>query len=111
MIGRMDTCLGLQVARIRTDRPPMNVPTMPTTVHSTRDSRMLTALLAGCDPCSYVAAGGSPDLYAGLAVEALARIEAGAGPADLVLARPGEADAGAAWQFASVAVEWCGSQR
>ena len=89
----------------------MNAPTVPKTVRSTRDSRMLTALLAGCDPCSYVAAGGSPDLYAGLAVEALERIEAGGGPADLVLALPGDADACAAWQFASVAVEWCGSQR
>ena len=89
----------------------MNVLTVPKTVPSTRDSRMLTALLAGCDPCSYVASGGSPDLYAGLAVEALERIEAGAGPADVVLALPGEADASAAWQFANVAVEWCGSVR
>ena len=89
----------------------MNAPTLTQTVPSTRDSRMLTALLAGCDPCSYVASGGSPDLYAGLAVEVLQRIEAGAGPADLVLALPGEADATAAWQFASVAVEWCASER
>lgn len=79
------------------------VPVEPTTA---REVRMLTSLLAGTDPCGYVETGGSPNLYAGIALDALRRLHRGTDAADLLNIFPGDAAAPAAAQFVRVAVDW-----
>ena len=76
-----------------------------------RQVRMLTMLAAGCDPCGWVDTGRSPNLYAGVALDALKRIRVGAEPVDLVMALPGDADAGAGLRFALAAITWWNGER
>lgn len=83
-----------------TPRPDLSVE--PTA----REVRMLTTLLAGCDPCGYVDQGGSPNLYAGMALATLRRLHRGTDAVDLLNVFPDDASAPAALQFARVAVHW-----
>ena len=69
------------------------------------DVRMLTTLLASCDPCRAIAAGGSPQDYAETARDVLITLEAGAGVADVLLTLP-QAEVEMAHRFALVALHW-----
>ena len=95
----------------RADTAVMTTSTAVIANPATREVRMLVTLLASCDPCGYVDAGGSPNLYAGVAGDALTVLHAGAGLIDLVMAMPPEADASAAWRFANAALSWWASKR
>lgn len=84
----------------------------PSQAHLTADGdtarhvRMLTTLLAGCDPCGWVEAGGSPNLYAGLALEVVGALHRDAGVPAVVMMLPGEAALEPTTKFARVAVDW-----
>lgn len=67
---------------------------------------MLTSLLAGCDPCGYVDGGGSPNLYAAIALDGVRRLHRGSDVPDLLGIFPGDADAASALKFARVAIDW-----
>lgn len=83
--------------------PPQLVSVDPATA---REVRMLTALLAGCDPCRHVTGGDSPDVYAGIALDAVRLLHRGTRVVDMLDVFPGEADASAVLQFARAAVDW-----
>lgn len=67
---------------------------------------MLTTLLAGCDPCGWVEAGGSPNLYAGVALEVVGALHRDVGVPDVIMMLPGEAALEPTTKFARVAVDW-----
>ncbi len=74
---------------------------------STREQRMITTLLATCDPCGYVDAGQAPYRYNPLAGRILHLFRRRrSSPSDIVLEFPGEADAARAVQFAFAVVAW-----
>lgn len=72
---------------------------------------MLTGLLAGCDPCGYVAEGGSPNLYAGMALDALRRLHRGADAVDMLKVFPGDVPVDSAMQFIRVSLDWWDTAR
>ena len=79
---------------------------------STRDHRMLTTLLAACDPCGYVDGGDSPLRYNAAAGKVLHLFRRRRySTTDIVLELPGEADAARAVQFAHVASAWWTAQQ
>lgn len=69
------------------------------------DVRMLTTLLATCDPCGYVAAGRTAERYTGTARDVLATLRGGGGISDVLLTLP-EAEVEQAHRFARVATHW-----
>lgn len=71
-----------------------------------RRIRMLTALLAACDPCGHVDAGESPEVYAGAALTALRILRSGCESSDILTALPPGAQASAAVAFARSASDW-----
>jgi hypothetical protein len=73
-----------------------------------REHRMLMALLWACDPCRYVAKGGSVAEYADVAARAVDELNAKPVPraGDLVALFEGRADPGSAAQFATAALDW-----
>ena len=73
---------------------------------------MMMTLLASCDPCGTIEAGGSPLDYMSLASKIADRIGVqGCHPADIVMEFPGHADAASALQFASAALDWWSRDR
>ena len=75
-------------------------------VTSARHVRMLTTLLAACDPCGWVDEGGSPNLYAGLALATLKLLQVGADAPTLLTVLPSDTETPAAMQFTRAAVDW-----
>ena len=71
-----------------------------------RHVRMLTTLMAGCDPCGWVDQGGSPNLYVEASREVLVALQHRADVTAVVMTLPGEADVEPAMTFARVAVDW-----
>ena len=69
------------------------------------DVRMLTTLLASCDPCGYLAAGRTAQRYTEAARDVLATLRGGGGITDVLLTLP-EADVEQAHRFARVAAHW-----
>ena len=69
------------------------------------DVRMLTTLLASCDPCGHLAAGGTPQDYTAAAHDVLTTLGEGAGVTDVLLTLP-QADVEQAHRFARVALHW-----
>jgi hypothetical protein len=79
---------------------------------STREHRMLTTLLATCDPCEYVDAGALPFRYNPIAGDVLRLLQRHRhSAADVVMLLPGEADASRAIQFAFAARDWWNNQQ
>jgi hypothetical protein len=76
-----------------------------------REIRMLTALLAACDPCAYVDGGGHPDLYVDLAVEVSCRLHDDADAVALLDVFPDDASAVAVSRFAGAALDWVAAAR
>ena len=71
-----------------------------------RHVRMLTTLMAGCDPCGWVDAGRSPNQYAGVALDMLSALHHGADVPRLLMRFPGDASVEKATRFARVALDW-----
>ena len=69
------------------------------------DVRMLTTLLASCDPCGHVAAGGTAERYTEAACDILTTLRAGGGVTDVLLTLP-EAEVEQAHRLARVALHW-----
>ena len=80
----------------------------PTTA---REARMLTGLLAGCDPCGFVEKGGSPNLYAGMALDALGRLHRGTDTVDMLNVFPGDVAVESAMSFIRVSMDWWDTAR
>lgn len=72
---------------------------------SERDVRMLTTLLASCDPCHRMDGDRSPAVYIDTACEILLALQAGCGETDVMLTMP-DAEVEAAHRFAQVAMHW-----
>ena len=71
-----------------------------------REVRMLTTLLAGCDPCAFVRQGAEPDAYYALALITLQHLHRGSDEVEILQQFPGEAEAAAVLQFVRVAMHW-----
>ena len=71
-----------------------------------RTARMTMTLLAACDPCGYITAGGSPVEYAALADQVALRLTQGGRHAEILAVFPGQANGAAALQCATAALDW-----
>lgn len=84
--------------------------TLPHPDLDTPTVRMLTALLATCDPYGYVDEGNPPAAYTHTAWKVALRLEAGLGAGDIVEALAPSADESAAERFAWAALQWWADQ-
>ena len=88
-----------------TDKTLMTFAAIPAPQPSDPDVRMLTTLLASCDPCGYLAAGRTAQRYTEAATNVLATLSGGGGITDVLLTLP-EAEVEQAHRFARVALHW-----
>ena len=83
----------------------MTFAAIPLPQPSDPDVRMLTTLLASCDPCRHLAAGGTAQNYTDAAHDVLDALRGGGGVTDVLLTLP-EAEVEDAHRFARVALHW-----